>query len=99
VEHLANEYKAQLYTQTLKTSANNSKNHLSEIELDKIRTRLQRRIEELEPLPELLRQAELKNDQLAKHILELQRHLTDHSTFVDRTIYVSSDNDPQSLQR
>ncbi len=98
-EQLANDYKAQLYTQTLKSSANNSKNHLSEIELEKVRIRLQRRIEELEPIPELLKQAELKNQQLEKHVHELQRHVTDQSTFIDRNNYFTADDDYRTLQR
>ena len=98
-EQLANDYKAQLYTQTLKSSASNSKNHLSEIELEKVRVRLQRRIEELEPIPELLRQAELKNQQLEKHVHELQKHVTDQSTFIDRNNYFTADDDHRTLQR
>lgn len=80
-EQSANEYKAQLHTQTLKTSASNSRNHLSEIELEKIRVRLQKRIEELEPLPELLKQVESKNDKLQKQINDLQKHVSDQSGF------------------
>jgi uncharacterized protein (DUF2267 family) len=99
-EQLANEYKAQLHTQTLKTSANNSRNHLSEIELEKIRARLQKRIEELEPLPELLKQAELKNE-------KLQKRLSEQSTFFTQTPsndqskenHLSSDDDHRTLQR
>jgi chromosome segregation ATPase len=108
-EKLANEYKAQLHTQTLKTSANNSRNHLSEIELEKIRARLQKRIEELEPLPELLKQAESKNDKLQKQNNELQKRLADQSTFFtqtptnDRTKdnyhHQSPDEDHRTLQR
>jgi chromosome segregation ATPase len=106
-EHLANEYKAQLHTQTLKTSANNSRNHLSEIELEKIRARLQKRIEELEPLPELLKQAELKNKKLQQHNDELQKRLSEQSTFPTQTSladriqenHFSSDDDPRTLQR
>jgi len=75
-EQLANEYQAQLRTQTLKSSANNSRNHLSEIELEKVRFKLQKRIEELEPLPELLKQAEQKNVILQKQINDLQKHQT-----------------------
>ncbi len=106
-EQLANEYKAQLHTQTLKTSANNSRNHLSEIELEKIRARLQKRIEELEPLPELLKQAELKNERLQKQNNELQKHLSEQSTFFTQTPtndrlkenHHSFDDDSRILQR
>jgi chromosome segregation ATPase len=99
-EHLANEYKAQLHTQTLKTSANNSRNHLSEIELEKIRVRLQKRIEELEPLPELLKQAELKNEKLQKRLSEQSNYLT-QPTLLDRfkDNHLSSDDDNRTLQR
>jgi len=99
-EHLANEYKAQLHTQTLKTSANNSRNHLSEIELEKIRVRLQKRIEELEPLPELLKQAELKNEKLQKRLSEQSNYLT-QPTLLDRfkDNHLSSDDNNQTLQR
>lgn len=107
-EQLANEYKAQLHTQTLKTSANNSRNHLSEIELEKIRTRLQKRIEELEPLPELLKQAEAKNEKLQKQINELHKRSSDQSTFFtqnspdDRskdTHHSLTDDERHNLQR
>jgi chromosome segregation ATPase len=99
-EHLANEYKAQLHTQTLKTSANNSRNHLSEIELEKIRVRLQKRIEELEPLPELLKQAELKNEKLQKLLSEQSNYLT-QPPLLDRfkDNHLSSDDDNRTLQR
>ena len=109
VEQLANEYKAQLHTQTLKTSANNSRNHLSEIELEKIRARLQKRIEELEPLPELLKQAEIKNEKLQKQNNDLQKRLADQSTFFTQTPtngrtkdnyhHYSSDEEHRTLQR
>jgi chromosome segregation ATPase len=106
-EHLANEYKAQLHTETLKTSANNSRNHLSEIELEKVRTRLQKRIEELEPLPELLKQAELENEKLRKQNNELQKRLSEQSTFETQTHlidrikdhHLSSDDNNRTLQR
>jgi chromosome segregation ATPase len=81
-ERLVNEYKEQLHNQTLKTSVNNSKNHISEIELEKMRIRLQKRIEELEPLPELLRQAEMKNHELQTSILEQDRRLAEQSAFI-----------------
>jgi len=105
-ERLAHEYKAQLHTQTLKTSANNSKNHLSEIELERIRARLQKRIEELEPLPELLKQVELKNEKLQKHINELEKRSSEQSTYGNQTYsfdrikdnHFSSD-DNRTLQR
>ena len=106
-ERLANEYKAQLHTETLKSSANNSKNHLSEIELERIRARLQKRIEELEPLPELLKQVELKNEKLQKHINELEKRSSGQSAFVNQTSFtdrskdnhLSSDGDNRTLQR
>jgi hypothetical protein len=99
-EHLANDYKAQLHTQTLKTSANNSRNHLSEIELEKIRARLQKRIEELEPLPELLKQAELKNEKLQKRLSE-QSNFRTQTPLTDRIKenHFSSDDDTRTLQR
>jgi len=81
-ERLVGEYKEQLNTQTLKTSVNNSKNHLSEIELEKLRIRLQQRIEELEPLPELLRQAEMKNHELQTGILEQEKRLVEQSAVI-----------------
>lgn len=71
-ERLANEYKAQLHTETLKSSANNSRNHLSQLDLEEKRTRLQKRIDDLENLPELLKQEEMKNDKLQKRIRELE---------------------------
>lgn len=82
-ERLVNEYKEQLHTQTLKTSVNNSKNQLSEIELEKMRIRLQKRIEELEPLPELLREAEMKNHELQTCILEHEKRLTEQSAIIN----------------
>jgi chromosome segregation ATPase len=81
-ERLVGEYKEQLNTQTLKTSVNNSKNHLSEIELEKLRIRLQQRIEELEPLPELLRQAEMKNHEIQTCILEQEKRLVEQSAVI-----------------
>ncbi len=81
-ERLVGEYKEQLHTQSLKTSVNNSKNHLSEIELEKMRIRLQKRIEELEPLPELLRQAEMKNQELQTRLLEQEKRLAEQSAFI-----------------
>ena len=81
-ERLVAEYKEQLYTQTLKTSADNSKAHLSEIELEKMRIRLQKRIEELEPLPELLRQTEMKNQELQTRILEQEKRLAEQAAFI-----------------
>ena len=107
-ERLANEYKAQLHTQTLKTSANNSRNHLSEIELEKVRARLQKRIEELEPLPELLKEVELKNEKLQKQNNDLQKRLAEQSTFFTQSPtqdppkenhHHSSDEDHRTLQR
>jgi chromosome segregation ATPase len=105
-ERLANEYKAQLHTQTLKTSANNSKNHLSEIELERIRARLQKRIEELEPLPELLKQVELKNEKLQKRINELEKRSSEQSTYGNQTYSFDrikdnqfSSDDNRTLQR
>lgn len=107
-EQSASEYKAQLHTQTLKTSANNSRNHLSEIELEKIRVRLQKRIEELEPLPELLKQAESKNDKLQKQVNDMHKRPSDQSGFFtqnspdDRqkdTQHPSTNDEHRNLQR
>jgi chromosome segregation ATPase len=81
-ERLVDEYKEQLRTETLKTSVDNSKNHLTEIELEKMRIRLQKRLEELEPLPELLRQAELKNQELQTYILEQERRLAEQAAVI-----------------
>ncbi|CAF1282728.1 unnamed protein product [Adineta steineri] len=81
-EHLVSEYKEQLHNHTLKTSINNSKTHLSEIELDKLRIRLQKRIEELEPLPELLRQAEMKNQDLQTRLHEQEKRFTEQAAFL-----------------
>ena len=81
-ERLVIEYKEQLNSQTLKTSVNNSKSHISEIELEKMRTRLQKRIEELEPLPELLRQAEMKNQELQTRLLEQEKRLMEQSNYI-----------------
>ncbi|CAF4308220.1 unnamed protein product [Rotaria sp. Silwood2] len=81
-ERLIAEYKEQLHTQSLKTSIDNSKTHLSEIELEKMRVRLQKRLEELEPLPELLRQAEMKNQALETRILEQEKRLVEQSAFI-----------------
>ena len=81
-ERLVNEYKEQLHVQTLKTSVNNSKTHVSEMELDKTRIRLQNRIEELEPLPEFLRQAELKNQELQTRLLDQEKRLIEQKNFI-----------------
>ena len=81
-ERLVTEYKEQLHAQTLKNSVNNSKSHLSELELEKMRTRLQQRIEELEPLPELLRQAEMKNQDLQTRLLEQEKRLAEQSSII-----------------
>ena len=81
-ERLVIEYKEQLHSQSLKTSVNNSKSHISEIELEKMRTRLQKRIEELEPLPELLRQAEMKNQELQTRLLEQEKRLMEQSQYL-----------------
>ncbi|CAF1536200.1 unnamed protein product [Adineta steineri] len=101
-ELVISEYKAQLHTETLKTSANNSKNHLSEIELERIRARLQKRIEELEPLPDLLKQVESKNEKLQKHIHELEKRFSGQSmTSIDRSKdnHSSFNDDTRTLQR
>ncbi|UJR22841.1 hypothetical protein I4U23_025871 [Adineta vaga] len=101
-ERLANDYKAQLHTEVLKTSANNSKNHLSELELERTRARLQKRIEELEPLPELLKQIELKNGKLQKRVHELEKPSDGQITsFNNRTKddRFSFDGDTRTLQR
>ncbi|CAF0786144.1 unnamed protein product [Adineta ricciae] len=101
-ERLVDEYRAQLHTETLKTSANNSKNHLSELELERTRARLQRRIEELEPLPALLKQVELKNDKLQQHIQDLEKRSNERITpSNDRLIstHSSYETDTQALQR
>lgn len=82
-DRLVADYKEQLHTQTLKNSLDNSKTHISEIELDKMRLRLQKRIEELEPLPELLRQAEMRNHDLETRILEQERRLSDQARYID----------------
>ena len=92
-EHLANEYKAQLHTQTLQASANNSKNHLSELELERVRLRLQKRIAELEPLPKLLKQAETKNDYLQKHVNELEKRSSVGLNFTTQTSLIDRTND------
>ena len=81
-ERLVAEYKEQLHAQTLKSSVNNSKTHLSEIELDKMRIRLQKRIEELEPLPELLRQAEIRNQDLQNQLLEKDKRLMEQAAVI-----------------
>jgi uncharacterized protein (DUF342 family) len=83
-ERLVGEYKEQLHNQTLRASVDNSKTHISEIELEKMRIRLQKRIEELEPLPELLRQAEMKNQELQTCILEQDKRLIEQSNFIDQ---------------
>ncbi|CAF1186391.1 unnamed protein product [Rotaria sordida] len=101
-EQLVNEYRAQLQTQTFKASANHSKNHLSEIELEKIRNRLQKRIEELEPLPELLKQAEVEREKLQKDIDELRKYLPQQSNFLTDQVKsnrFSSNDDIRTLQR
>ncbi|CAF3178052.1 unnamed protein product [Rotaria socialis] len=81
-ERLVGEYKEQLHTQTLKASVDNSKTHLSEIDFEKMRVRLQKRLEELEPLPEYLRQAEMKNQELETRLLEQDRRLADQSSLI-----------------
>ena len=81
-ERLVTEYKEQLHNQTLKTSVNNSKSHISELELEKMRIRLQKRIEELEPLPELLRQAEMKNQELQARVIDQEKRLVDQAAII-----------------
>jgi chromosome segregation ATPase len=81
-ERLVADYKEQLHAQTLKSSVDNSKSHLSELELEKMRVRLQKRIEELEPLPELLRQAEMKNQEFQTRILDQEKRLAEQSAFI-----------------
>lgn len=104
-EHVANEYKAQLHTQTLKTSATSSRSHLSEIELEKIRTRLHKRIEELEPIPDLLKKEEQKNERLQQENNELRKRLNEQSntSLIDRIKdnrnQFSSDDSIRNLQR
>ena len=71
-ERLVAECKAQLNTETLKSSANNSRHHLSQLDLEEKRTRLQKRIDDLENLPELLKKEEMKNENLQKKIRELE---------------------------
>ena len=71
-ERTVNEYKADLHTETLKSSANNSRNHLSQLDLEEKRSRLQKRIDDLEGLPKLLKKEETKNEELAKRIGELE---------------------------
>lgn len=82
-ERLVNEYKEQLHVQSLKTSVNNSKTHHSEIEFEKIRIRLQKRLEELEPLPELLRQAELKNSDLQSRLLDQEKRISEQNNIIN----------------
>ncbi|CAF1360367.1 unnamed protein product [Rotaria magnacalcarata] len=92
-ERLVGEYKEQLHTQTLKASVDNSKTHLSEIDFEKMRVRLQKRLEELEPLPEYLRQAEMKNQELETRLLEQDRRLADQSSLIhELTSKMSSQN-------
>lgn len=71
-ERLVDECKAQLHTETLKSSANNSRHHLSQLDLEEKRTRLQNRLDDLKNLPELLKQEEMKNEHLQKKIRELE---------------------------
>ncbi|CAF5063755.1 unnamed protein product, partial [Rotaria sp. Silwood1] len=105
-QQLLNKYRAELQTETFKASANHSKNHLSELELEKVRNRLQKRIEELEPLPELLKQAEIERETLQNNIDELRKRLSLQSNFLtpiqlnDRNncYRFSSDDDIQTLQ-
>ncbi|CAF4701465.1 unnamed protein product, partial [Rotaria magnacalcarata] len=47
-----------------------------------MRVRLQKRLEELEPLPEYLRQAEMKNQELETRLLEQDRRLADQSSLI-----------------
>ena len=97
-ERLANDYKTQLHTETLKSSANNSRSHLSQVDFEEKRARLQKRFEELEPLPELLKEAENKNDKLQKTIHELEKRLLEPSS--DRSNgQHGSDTDYRALQR
>ncbi|CAF4012931.1 unnamed protein product [Rotaria sp. Silwood2] len=96
-EQLVNDYRARLQTQTFKASANHSKNHLSEVELEKVRGRLQKRIEELEPLPELLKQAEIEKEKLQKDIDELRKRLPRQSNFLNQTQLTDRSNSNRSL--
>lgn len=90
-ERIVSEYKDQLHTHTLKTSVDNSKIHVSEIEFEKMRVRLQKRLEELEPLPEYLRQAEMRNQELETRFLEQEKRLADQSSLIaDLTSKVNS---------
>ena len=59
---------------------NTSRNHLSELDLEEKRSRLQKQIENLQPLPELLKQAEVKNEGLQEQIRDLEKRLADRST-------------------
>ena len=61
------------------TLDNPSQNHLSELDLAEKRSRLQKQIEKLEPLPELLKQAEVKNERLQERIDHLEKRLADRS--------------------
>ncbi|CAF3199092.1 unnamed protein product [Rotaria socialis] len=106
-EQLLNECRAQLHTRTLQASAHNSKNHLSEVELEKVRSRLQKRIEELDPLPELLKQAEVEKEKLQQDIDELRKRLPLQSNFLaqspgtdqTRQTRFSPNDDIRALQR
>ena len=47
-----------------------------------MRVRLQKRIEELEPLPELLRQAEIRNQDLQNQLLDKDKRLMEHAAMI-----------------
>ena len=66
------------------TLDNPSQNHLSELDLAEKRSRLQKQIETLEPLPELLKQAEVKNERLQERIDHLEKRLADRSAMDTR---------------
>ena len=97
-ERLANEYKAQLNSELLKNSAHNSRNHLSQIDYEEKRARLQKRLEELEPLPELLKQSEQKQERLQKLVRDLEKRL-ENSSAMSNTRSSSMDDNLRSLQR
>ncbi|CAF0915991.1 unnamed protein product [Didymodactylos carnosus] len=83
-ERLMKDYKEQLNTSTSKIERNNlTKNHLSEMELEKRRVILQKRIEELEPLPELLRQAEFKNQELQTKLIECEKRINEQTSYIN----------------
>ncbi|KAL8602079.1 hypothetical protein ACOMHN_007349 [Nucella lapillus] len=56
--------------------------HTSEIELEKVKARLHQRLQELEPLPELLRTTELRLHEANEKLLQYERRNSDNTKLI-----------------